>query len=127
MTNQTKSLVGLAVLAGSGLGWLALTRPDEQMMVVGVAAATFLLAYLHHDHAWVWAMLVAGSLTAIQPLAAWSGLIPTPHLDPFTVLNNFIPAFLGAYLAVMVNWSLQQAEAERKPQELIGTQRNSIS
>jgi hypothetical protein len=127
MTKQTKSLVGLAVLAGSGLGWLALTQPDGEMMVVGIAAAAFLLAYLHDDHAWVWAMLVAGSLTAIQPLAAWSGLISTPPLDPFTVLNHFIPAFLGAYLAVMVNWSLAQAEAERKAQEFMGTQRNSLS
>lgn len=114
MTKQTKSLVGLAVLAGSVLGWLGLIWHDGQMTVVGVAAAAFLLAYLHPNRAWVWAMLVAGSLTAVQPLAGWSSLISTQPLDLFTVLNHLIPAFLGAYLAVMVNWSLAQAEAERR-------------
>lgn len=114
MTKQTKSLVGLAVLAGSVLGWLDLIWHDGQMIVVGVAAAAFLLAYVHSNRAWVWAMLVAGSLTLIQPLAEWRGLISPAPLDPFAVLNTFIPAFLAAYLAVMVNWSLQQAEAERR-------------
>lgn len=127
MTKQTKSLVGLAVVAGSALGWLNLTQHDGQTMAVGVAAAAFLLAYLHPNRAWVWAVLVAGSLTLIQPIAEWRGLIPPDSIEPFTVLNAFTPAFLGAYLAVMVNWSIQQAEIERKSPELLRTQRNSIS
>lgn len=127
MTKQTKNLVGLAVLAGSGLGWLDLTQYDGQMTVVGIAAAAFLLAYLYPNRAWVWAILVAGSLTLIQPLAEWRGLIPPDSIEPFIVLNAFIPAFLGAYLAVMVNWSIQQAETEQKSPELLRTQRNSIS
>lgn len=114
MTKQTKSLVGLAVLVGSGLGWLELTQPNGQMTVVGIAAATFLLSYLHPNHAWVWAILVVGSLTAVQPLPGWLSLTLPYPLEPFTVLNHFIPSFLGAYLAVMVNWSLAQAETERK-------------
>jgi hypothetical protein len=127
MTNQTKSLFGMALLIGMTLGWLDLTQPGAQTIVVGIAAAAFLLAYIHPNRAWVWASLIGGSIFCTHLLADWIRFVPTHTLESnhLATLNALIPAFLGAYLAVMVNWSLQQTETKPKSIELMGTKGNS--
>ena len=129
MSNQTKGLLGVALLAGTILGWLDLTQKDVQTTVVGIAAATFLLAYTHPNRAWVWAILLGGSIFGVHWLAGWIGFTPPTSLNANLLpsLNAFIPAFLGAYLAVMVNWSLQQTEAEIKAKEFMRTKGNTLS
>lgn len=122
-TIPTPLLLALALLMGLVVGWLDLTQTNVEISVVGIAAATFLLSYAHPNRAWLWVILIGGSIFAAHLLARW--LQWSYPLEPLpTTLTALIPAFLGACLAVMVNWSLQQAEAEMKQKELAGTRRN---
>jgi hypothetical protein len=122
MAKQTKNLVGLAGLMAIVIGWLNLTQHEAETIVVTVAAAAFILSYAHPNRAWVWAILMGSSSLISLTLAGWVGLTPpyplTANLLP--LFNLFIPAFLAAYLAVMVNLSLQ----EGKGKELVGTKGN---
>lgn len=129
MSNQTKGLLGAALLAGTVLGWLDLTQKNVQTTVVGIAAATFLLAYTHPNRAWVWAIILGGSIFGVHWLAGWIGFTPPTIFSSnlFATFNAFIPAFLGAYLGVMVNWSLQQTETETTAKEFMERKGNTRS
>jgi len=123
-TIPTHLLLALALLMGLVVGWLDLTQTNVEISVVGIAAAAFLLSYAHPHRAWVWATLVGGSIFVAHLLARWLQW-PYPAEPLPTTLTALIPAFLGAYLAVMVNWSIQQTDAEIKQKDLATTQRNS--
>lgn len=122
--NSPHFFLALALLMGVVVGWLDLTQMNVEISVVGIAAAAFLLSYAQPHRAWFWATLIGGSIFATHLLARWLAW-PYP-IEPLpTTLSALIPAFLGAYLAVMVNWSLQQEAAELKQKDLAATQRNS--
>lgn len=122
MAKQTKNLVGLAGLMAIVIGWLNLTQHEAETVVVTVAAAAFILSYAHPNRAWVWAILMGSSSLISLTLAGWVGLTPPylPTANPLPTVNLLIPAFLAAYLAVMVNLSL----AEEKSKKLIESKGN---
>lgn len=125
LTPPTPIFLALALLVGVVVGWLDVTQTKVEMIVVGIAASAFLLSYAHPHRAWLWATIIGGSVFTAHILAGWMQWPYTPE-PLLTTLTALIPAFLGAYLAVMVNWSLQQAEAEAKQKQggFAGTRRN---
>ncbi|MCL4870273.1 MAG: hypothetical protein KJ063_15015 [Anaerolineae bacterium] len=122
MVKQTRNLVGLAGLMAVIIIWLDITQHDIETVVVTVAAAAFILSYAHPNRAWVWAILMGSSSLVGLTLAGWVGLIsPYPLMaNLLPTVNLLIPAFLAAYLAVMVNMSL----AEEKSKKLIESKGN---
>ena len=125
MTTYTPHALLIALLMGVAVGWLDLTQTNVEMSVVSIAAAAFLLSYAHPQRAWLWATMIGGSIFIAHLLASWMQWPFAPE-SLLTTLTALIPAFLGAYLAVMVNWSLQQAETEAKQKqgEFARTRRN---
>jgi len=95
---------GLALVFGLIAGYVNLHAKEVQPPALVVLLSAFLLGYIHPKRAWLWALIMGLSISLSYAVASAIGYQtpypPTPNA--FASLIALIPAFVGAYVGVLV-------------------------
>lgn len=106
-------LMVLAFIIGLVAGWIDFRISELLPTAITLVAFNLLFGYLQPRLAWLWAVLsgigpflvylFAGVLMGFEP-SSW----PQPNVA-FSLMA-IIPAFIGAYWGVVINWIFSQAK-----------------
>lgn len=93
---------------GAIIGWIDLQASEVQPVVLLILGAAALLGFVLPQRAWLWALIIGGSILAAHLIGPSFGYNPPYEVKPnvLVTLIALIPAFIGAYLGAFIGWSL---------------------
>lgn len=96
-----------ALFLGLVIGWIDLRSVEVQPTVLLLLVCGMFLGNAQPKHAWRWALLLAVWVPLGGLVALAAGLKTAAPAEPgvFASLIAFIPALIGAYGGVLVNWA----------------------
>ncbi len=96
---------------GAIIGWIDLQASEVQPVVLLILGAAALLGFVLPQRAWLWALIIGGSILVSHLIGPLVGVNPPYAVKPnvFVTLIALIPAFLGAYIGAFIGcWSVQK-------------------
>lgn len=101
----------LTAFLGLLIGWMQLYSNEPQLPILLLLGFGFFAGYARPSYAWAWALLLGLWVPLAEFTALAIGLKLSYRPDILASCVALIPAFIGAYAGVFVEWA---ARANRK-------------
>lgn len=94
----------MALTLGSIVGLIDMQAKEVQLPALLVLVFAGIPGYLHPRRAWLWAITIGASILLVHLLAGLFGYTAPYAVEPnvFATLIALIPAFIGAYMGVLL-------------------------
>lgn len=100
------------ILLGVLIGWMKLYSTEPQLPTLLLLVFGFFAGYAKPQNAWVWALLLGIWVPLAEFTALAIGLKLTYRPDILASCVALIPAFIGAYAGVFVEWAAARGNRE---------------
>lgn len=104
----------LVALLGVLIGWMELYSTEPQLPMLLLLVFGFFAGYAKPQNAWVWALLLGIWVPFAEFTALAIGLKLAYRPDILASCVALIPAFIGAYGGVLVQWAAGRTNPQSK-------------
>ena len=105
-----RSGVIIAVVSGAIAGVIDMFAAEIQPALFLILVATCLLGFLQPQRAWLWALIIGGSILVVHLLGMLVGFQPSYPVEPNVWVTSIalLPALIGAYLGAITRRLLKR-------------------